>query len=202
MKELNIIVKADVNGTAEAVKASLEKLTNDEVRVRVIHAGVGAINESDVMLASASNAIIVGFNVRPIQAAADAAETAKVDIRLYRVIYDCLEEMEAAMKGMLAPKFREVVLGRAQVRQVYKISGVGTIAGCYVQSGKVTRSAHVRVVRDGIVVFEGELASLKRFKDDAKEVAQGYECGIGIEKYNDIKVDDVLEAYTEEQIQE
>ena len=201
MKELGLIVKADVNGTAEAVKSSLEKLSNDEVRVRVIHAGVGAINESDVMLANASNAIIVGFNVRPSQAAADAAEAAKVDIRLYRVIYDCLEEMEAAMKGMLAPKFREVVLGRLQVRQVYKISGVGTIAGCYVQSGKVIRSAHVRVVRDGIVIFEGDLASLKRFKDDAREVAQGYECGIGIEKYNDIKVDDILEVYTEEQIE-
>ncbi|MCI6808176.1 MAG: translation initiation factor IF-2, partial [Clostridiales bacterium] len=167
MKELNLIVKADVQGSAEAVKASLEKLSNEEVRVRVIHAGVGAINESDVMLASAANAIIVGFNVRPSQAASDAAETAKVDVRLYRVIYDCLEEMEAAMKGMLAPKYREAVLGRAQVRQVYKISGVGTVAGSYVQSGKVTRTAKVRIVRDGIVIFEGEMASLKRFKDDA-----------------------------------
>ncbi|MEA4824786.1 MAG: translation initiation factor IF-2 [Clostridiaceae bacterium] len=202
MKELNIIVKADVNGTAEAVRASLEKLTNEEVRLRVIHAGVGAINESDVMLANASNAIIVGFNVRPSQAASDAAELAKVDVRLYRVIYDCLEEMEAAMKGMLAPKYREVVLGRAQVRQVYKITGVGAIAGCYVQSGKVVRSAKVRIVRDGIVILEGEMASLKRFKDDAKEVAQGYECGIGIEKFNDIKVDDVIEAFTMEEIKQ
>ncbi len=202
MKELNIIVKADVNGTAEAVRGSLEKLTNDEVRVRVIHAGVGAINESDVMLASAANAIIVGFNVRPSQAASDAAETAKVDVRLYRVIYDCLEEMEAAMKGMLAPKYREAVLGRAQVRQVYKISGVGTVAGSYVQSGKVTRTAKVRIVRDGIVIFEGEMASLKRFKDDAKEVAQGYECGIGIDKFNDIKVDDIIEAFVMEEIKQ
>ena len=177
-------------------------MANDEVRVRVIHAGVGAINESDVMLASAANAIIVGFNVRPSQAASDAAETAKVDVRLYRVIYDCLEEMEAAMKGMLAPKYREAVLGRAQVRQVYKISGVGTVAGSYVQSGKVTRTAKVRIVRDGIVIFEGEMASLKRFKDDAKEVAQGYECGIGIDKFNDIKVDDIIEAFVMEEIKQ
>jgi translation initiation factor IF-2 len=200
MKELSIIVKADVNGTAEAVKTSLEKLTNDEVRVRVIHAGVGAINESDVMLASVSNAIIVGFNVRPSAAAETAAEEASVDVRLYRVIYDCLEEMEAAMKGMLAPKFKETTIGRAQVRQVYKITGVGTVAGCYVQSGKIERHAKVRVVRDGVVVHEGELASLKRFKDDVREVAQGYECGIGIDKFNDIKTDDVLEAYIIEEI--
>ncbi len=200
MKELNLIVKSDVRGTSEAVSASLEKLTNEEVRVRVIHQAVGAINESDVMLASASNAIIIGFNVRPSAEVVDSAKRQKVDIRLYRVIYDCLEEMEAAMKGMLAPKFQENVLGRVEVRQTFKVSGVGTIAGCYVQNGKIVRSCKVRLVRDGVVVHEGELASLKRFKDDAREVSAGYECGCSIEKYNDIKVGDIIESYVMEEV--
>ena len=200
MKELNIIVKSDVRGTSEAVAASLEKLTNEEVRVRVIHAAVGAINESDVMLASASNAIIVGFNVRPSSEVSDSAKRQNVDIRLYRVIYDCLEEMEAAMKGMLAPKFKETVLGHLEVRQIFHITGAGTVAGCYVKDGRVQRSSKVRLVRDGIVIFEGELASLKRLKDDVREVAAGYECGCAIEKYSDIKVGDVIEAYVMEEI--
>ena len=201
MKELNIIVKADVQGSAEAVKSSLEKLSNEEVRVKVIHSAAGAVNESDVMLASASNAIIVGFNVRPEPNAKKAAEKDKVDIRLYRIIYDCIEEIETAMKGLLAPKFREVVLGNAEVRQTFKVSGVGTIAGCYVRDGKITRSAGVRIVRDGIVIYEGKIDSLKRFKDDAKEVVAGYECGLGIEKYNDLKEGDIIEAYTQEEVQ-
>jgi len=201
MKELNIIVKADVQGSAEAVKTSLEKLSNEEVRVKVIHSAVGAVNEADVMLASASNAIIVGFNVRPEPNAKKVAENDKVDIRLYRIIYDCIEEIETAMKGLLAPKFREVVLGNAEVRQTFKVSGVGTIAGCYVRDGKITRSAGVRIVRDGIVIYEGKIDSLKRFKDDAKEVLAGYECGLGIEKYNDLKEGDVIEAYTQEEIE-
>lgn len=200
MKELNIIVKSDVRGTSEAVAASLEKLTNEEVRVRVIHAAVGAINESDVMLASASNAIIVGFNVRPSSEVSDSAKRQNVDIRLYRVIYDCLEEMEAAMKGMLAPKFKETVLGHLEVRQIFHITGAGTIAGCYVKDGRVQRSSKVRLVRDGIVIFEGDLASLKRLKDDVREVAAGYECGCAIEKYSDIKVGDIIEAYVMEEI--
>ncbi len=201
MKELAIIVKADVQGTAEAVKASLEKLTNEEVRVRVIHNGVGAINESDVMLAGASGAIIVGFNVRPDSNAKSAAERDGVDIRTYRVIYECLEEIEAAMKGMLAPKFKEVVLGSVEVRQTFKASGVGTIAGCYVKSGKITRGCKIRLLRDNIVVFEGELSSLKRFKDDAKEVVSGYECGVTIENYNDIKEGDFIEPYEMQEIE-
>ncbi len=201
LKKLNIIVKADVQGSAEAVKASLEKLSNEEVKVQVIHSGIGGVNESDVMLAGVSDAIIVGFNVRPdAQAAANAAEQG-VEIRLYRIIYDCINEIEAAMKGMLAPKFREVVIGHAEVRQLFKASGVGTIAGCYVKDGKMQRSESVRLVRDNIVVFEGALASLKRFKDDAKEVAAGYECGISLEKFNDIKEGDVIEAFVMEQIQ-
>lgn len=187
MKELKIIVKADVQGSVEAVRQSLEKLSNDEVRVNVIHGAVGAINESDVMLASASNAIIVGFNVRPEAIALDNAKANGVDLRLYRIIYDCIEEIEAAMKGMLAPKYREVLLGSAQCRQVYKISNVGTISGSYVLSGKIMRNSDIRVVRDGIVIAEDKLASLRRFKDDVKEVAQGYECGISLEKFNDIK---------------
>ena len=199
-KELALIVKADVQGSVEAVKASLEKLSNDEVNVRVIHGGVGAINESDVMLAASSNAIIVGFNVRPDAAARDGAIRQNVDMRMYRVIYDCIDEIEAAMKGMLAPKFREVVLGHAEVRQTYKVSSVGTVAGCYVQDGKIVRSCSVRVVRDGIVIHEGALASLKRFKDDAKEVAENYECGLTVEKFNDIKEGDVIEAFTMEEI--
>ena len=201
VKDLNIIVKADVQGSAEAVKASLEKLSNNEVRVRVIHNGVGGINSSDIMLAEASNAIVVGFNVRPEAGVADAAAAAHVDMRLYRIIYDCLEEIEQAMKGMLAPTFKEVVLGHAEVRQTFKVSGVGTIAGCYVQDGKMQRNEKVRIVRDSIVVFEGDLSSLKRFKDDAKEVAAGYECGLSFEKFNDVKVGDIIEAYVMEQIQ-
>ncbi len=195
MKELNIIVKADVQGSVEAVRESLEKISNEEVRVKVIHGGVGAINESDVMLAGTSGAIIVGFNVRPDAVAAASAEKDGVDMRMYRVIYDCIEEIEAAMKGMLAPKQREVVLGQVEVRDTYKISSVGTIAGCYVTSGKVTRNCEIRVVRDGIVLTEDKIASLRRFKDDVKEVAQGYECGIGLEKYGDVKIGDVFEAF-------
>ena len=195
LKELNIIVKADVQGSAEAVKQNLEKLSNDEVRVRIIHTGVGAVNESDVMLANASNAIIVGFNVRPDPVAALNAEKDGVEMRMYRVIYDCIEEIQAAIKGMLAPKFREVELGRAEIRQVVHISSVGNIAGCYVQSGKITRNSKIRLVRDGIVITEDEIASLRRFKDDVKEVKEGYECGIGLNKYNDIKEGDVFEAF-------
>ncbi|MDF2838815.1 MAG: translation initiation factor, partial [Evtepia sp.] len=201
LKDLNIIVKADVQGSAEAVRASLEKLTNEEVRVRVIHCAVGAINESDVMLASTSNAIIVGFNVRPDANARDSALRMSVDMRMYRVIYDCIDEMEAAMKGMLDPKYKEVTLGRVEVREVYKITGAGIIAGCYVTEGKVARGAQLRLVRDGIVIHEGAIGSLRRFKDDVKEVAQNYECGISIEKYSDIKVSDVIEAFVMEQIQ-
>ena len=202
MKNLNLIVKADVQGSVEAVKASLEKLSNEEVRVRVIHGGVGAINESDVMLAAKSQAIIVGFNVRPDAAARDGAVRQNVDMRMYRVIYDCIDEIEAAMKGMLAPKFREVLLGHAEVRQTYKVSGVGTVAGCYVQDGKLQRKdCQVRLVRDGIVIHEGVLASLQRFKDSVKEVVSGYECGLSIEKFNDIKEGDIVEAFTMEQIE-
>ena len=200
VKELNIIVKADVQGSAEAVKASLEKLSNDEVRVRVIHSGVGGVNSSDVMLAEASNAIIVGFNVRPEAGIAEAAAQAHVDMRLYRIIYDCLEEIEQAMKGMLAPTYKEVVLGHAEVRQTFKVSGVGTIAGCYVQDGKMQRNEKVRIVRDSIVIHEGDLSSLKRFKDDAKEVAAGYECGMSFEKFNDVKVGDIVEAFVMEEV--
>ena len=199
LKELDIIVKADVQGSVEAVKQSLEKLSNDEVRVKIIHGGVGAINESDVMLANASNAIIVGFNVRPDPVAAQNAERDGVDIRCYRIIYDCIDEIEAAIKGMLAPKFREVQQGRAEVRQVVKISSVGNIAGCYVLSGKVTRNSKIRVVRDGIVITEDEISSLRRFKDDVKEVAQNFECGIGLAKFNDIKEGDIFEAFTIEE---
>ena len=200
MKTLNIIVKADVQGSAEAVKASLEKITNDEVRVKVIHSGVGAINESDVMLAATSGAIIVGFNVRPDSAARDSAARANVDMRMYRVIYDCINEIEAAMKGMLAPKFAEVIIGHAEVRETYKVSKVGTVTGCYVLDGKIQRGCSVRVLRDNIVIHEGELASLRRFKDDVKEVASGYECGMQVEKFNDIKVGDVIECFVMEQI--
>ena len=201
MKTLNIIVKADVMGSVEAVKASLEKISNEEVRVRVIHGAVGAISESDVMLASTSNAIIVGFNVRPDAVARESAARSHVDMRMYRVIYDAIDEIEAAMKGMLAPKFREAVIGHAEVRQTYKVSSVGTVAGCYVTDGKIQRACDVRIVRDGIVVHEGHLASLQRFKDAVKEVASGYECGLSFEKYNDIKLGDVVEAYVMEQIE-
>ena len=195
MKELAIVVKADVQGSAEAVKQSLEKISNDEVRVRVIHAGVGAISKSDVDLADASNAIIIGFNVRPDNVAKEEAAATKVEMRMYRVIYDAINDVTDAMKGMLAPKFREVALGELQVRQVYKISNVGTVAGCRVTSGKITRDSKVRVVRDGIVIAEDEIASLKRFKDDAKEVAEGYECGVTLEKFADVKEGDVYEAF-------
>ena len=200
MKTLNNIVKADVQGSAEAVKASLEKITNDEVRVKVIHSGVGAINESDVMLAATSGAIIVGFNVRPDNAARDSAARANVDMRMYRVIYDCINEIEAAMKGMLAPKFEEVIIGHAEVRETYKVSKVGTVTGCYVLDGKIQRGCSVRVLRDNIVIHEGELASLRRFKDDVKEVASGYECGMQVEKFNDIKVGDIIECFVMEQV--
>ena len=200
MKELNLIVKADVQGSAEAIKANLEKISNDEVRVRVIHAAVGAINESDILLASTANAIIVGFNVRPDAAAAASAQRSKVDMRMYRVIYDAIEEIETAMKGMLAPKFREAILGHAEVRMTYKVSAVGTIAGCYVKDGKVTRDAQVRVLRDNIVIYEGNVGSLQRFKDSVKEVASNYECGMSIEKFNDIKEGDIFECFVMEEI--
>ena len=199
MKELDIVVKADVQGSVEAVKQNLEKLSNDEVRVRVIHGGVGAINDSDVMLANVSNAIIVGFNVRPDANAQASAERDGVEMRMYRVIYDCIEEVEAAMKGMLAPKFREVMLGKVEVRTVMNLSSAGKIAGSYVLEGKVTRNAQIRVVRDGIVIAEDEIASLRRFKDDVKEVASGFECGIGLAKFNDIKEGDIFEAFVMEE---
>ena len=199
VKELPIIVKADVQGSVEAVKQSLEKLTNDEVRVRVIHGGVGAVSDSDVMLASASNAIIVGFNVRPDPVAEESAKRDGVDIRLYRIIYDAIEEITTAMKGMLAPKFREVILGKAEVRQVYKISNVGTVAGAYITEGRITRKCEIRVVRDGIVIAEDKIDSLRRFKDDVKEVAKNYECGIGLEKFADIKEGDIFEGFIMEE---
>ncbi|MCM1226897.1 MAG: translation initiation factor IF-2 [Clostridium sp.] len=202
VKELPIIVKADVQGSVEAVKQSLEKLSNDEVRVKVIHGGVGAVSESDIMLASASNAIVVGFNVRPDPVAEENAKRDGVDIRLYRIIYDAIEEIGTAMKGMLAPKFREVVLGKAEVRQVYKISNVGAVAGSYVVDGKITRACEIRVVRDGIVIAEDKIDSLKRFKDDVKEVAQGYECGISLERFADIKEGDILEGFIIEEYTE
>ena len=195
LKDLNIIVKADVQGSVEAVCQSLGKLSNEEVRVRIIHSGVGGVNDSDIMLASTANAIIIGFNVRPSQQATEAAERAGVDIRLYRVIYQAIEEVEAALKGMLAPVYKESVLGHAEVREIFKASGVGTIAGCYVTDGKIVRGCEVRLVRDGIVVQEGHLSSLKRFKDDAKEVASGYECGLTIENFNDVKESDVVESF-------
>ena len=200
MKTLNIIIKADVQGSAEAVKSSLEKISNDEVRVKVIHSAVGAINESDVMLAATSGAIIVGFNVRPDNAAKESAARSDVDIRLYRVIYDCINEIEAAMKGMLAPKYKEVLIGHAEVRETYKVSKVGTVCGCYCTDGKIQRGCQVRVLRDNIVIHEGDLASLRRFKDDVKEVAAGYECGMQVEKFNDIKAGDVIECFVMEQI--
>ncbi len=202
MKTLNLIVKADVQGSAEAVKTSLEKISNDEVRVKVIHSAVGAINESDVMLAATSGAIIVGFNVRPDNAARDSAVRSNVDMRMYRVIYDCINEIEAAMKGMLAPKFKEVVIGHAEVRETYKVSKVGTVCGCYCTDGKIQRGCDVRVLRDNIVIHEGSLASLRRFKDDVREVASGYECGMQVEKFNDIKVGDIIECFVMEQIKE
>ncbi|MBP2031669.1 translation initiation factor IF-2 [Clostridium algifaecis] len=200
VKELNIIVKADVQGSIEALRQSLQNLSTDEVKVRVIHGAVGAITETDVSLASASNAIIIGFNVRPDTNAEKAAEKESVDIKTYRVIYTAIDDIKSAMIGMLEPDYKEKVLGKAQIRQTYKISNVGTIAGCYVQEGKIVRNSNVRIIRDGIVIFESELASLKRFKDDAKEVAQGFECGLSIEKFNDIKEGDIIEAYVMEEV--
>ena len=202
MKELKIIVKADVQGSVEAVRQSLEKLSNEEVRVHIIHGAVGAVSESDVMLANASNAIIVGFNVRPDPVAEENAKRDGVDMRLYRIIYDCIEEIESAMKGMLAPKYREVALGKAECRETYKISNVGMVIGGHVTSGKITRNALVRVVRDGIIVADDKVASLRRFKDDVKEVADGYDCGITLEKFSDIKQGDILEAYEMEEYRE
>ncbi|MED6053001.1 translation initiation factor IF-2 [Listeria monocytogenes] len=201
MKEVNVIIKADVQGSVEALAASLRKIDVEGVNVKIIHTAVGAINESDITLAAASNAIVIGFNVRPTAQAREAAENASVDIRLHRVIYKAIDEIEAAMKGMLDPEFQEKIIGQAQVRQTINVSKVGTIAGCYVTDGKITRDSGVRIIRDGIVVFEGEIATLKRFKDDAKEVAKGYECGITVQNFNDIKEDDVIEAYVMEEIE-
>lgn len=195
MKELDIIVKADVQGSAEAVKQNLEKLSNEEVRVRVIHSGVGAPSESDVMLANASNAIIVGFNVRPDPVAVSLAEREGIEMRMYRIIYDCIEEIQSAIKGMLAPKQREVEQGRTEVRNVISISSIGKIAGCYVLDGKVTRNSKIRVVRDGIIIADDEISSLRRFKDDVKEVVSNYECGIVLNKFSDIKEGDIFESY-------
>ena len=200
LKVLNIIVKADVQGSVEAVKQALEKLSNDEVRVKCIHGGVGAITGSDIMFASASNAIVIGFNVRPDATARAAAERENVDVRTYRVIYSAIEDVENAMRGMFKPVYQEVELGRISVRETFRVSGVGTIAGAYVQEGKVTRNAQVRVVRDGIVLHDGKIGSLKRFKDDAKEVVAGYECGISIDNFNDIQQGDTIEAYVVEEV--
>lgn len=200
IKELNLIIKADVQGSVEALRQSLEKLSNDEVRVRTIHGAVGAINESDVMLASASNAIIIGFNVRPSAGVNELAKKENIDIRLYRVIYNAIEDIEAAMKGMLEPEFKEVIIGHAEVRETFRISGVGVVAGCYVTDGKIIRNGDVRLVRDGIVIYEGSIESLKRFKDDVREVASGYECGIGLANFNDIKVGDIIEVSIMEEI--
>ena len=201
VKNLNIIIKADVAGSAEAVKASLLKLSNEEVKVSIIHTAVGGITEGDVMLARASDAIIVGFAVRPDRSALESAKRDGVDIRTYKIIYECIEEIEAAMKGMLAPTFRENLLGHAEVRQVIHVSRAGTIAGSYVLDGKVTRASKIRVVRDGVVVAEDEIASLRRFKDDVREVASGYECGISLTRFNDIKEGDILEAFVMEEVE-
>ncbi|SJZ34524.1 translation initiation factor IF-2 [Garciella nitratireducens] len=196
VKEISVIIKADVQGSIEALKQSLERLSNDEVKIKIIHSGVGAISESDVMLASASNAIIVGFNVRPDNNAQNLAEKEKVDIRLYRVIYNAIEDMQDAMKGILEPEYKEQVVGRAEVRQIFRVPNIGTIAGCHVIDGKINRNNQVRIIRDGIVIHEGSISSLKRFKDDVKEIASGYECGLGIENYNDIKEGDIIEGFT------
>ena len=201
VKELSIIVKADVQGSVEAIRQSLEKLSTEDVKVRVIHGGVGAITETDITLATASNAIVIGFNVRPDNNAVSAAEKDGVDIKTYRIIYDAIDDVKSAMIGMLEPEYKEVVLGKAEIRETYKISNVGTIAGCYVTDGKITRNSDIRVIRDGIVIFESTLASLKRFKDDVKEVKSGYECGLSVEKFNDIKEGDIIEAYTMEAIE-
>jgi translation initiation factor IF-2 len=201
LKDLNIIIKADVQGSAEALRESLLKLENSEVRLQVIHSGVGAVTESDVMLASASNAIIIGFNIRPEPSARKMAERENVEIRLYRVIYEALDEVKAAMTGMLAPRFKEVVLGQAQVRNLFKVSRLGTIAGCYVTEGKITRNADIRIIRDGIVIHEGKIDTLKRFKDDVREVATGYDCGILMEKFHDYREGDILEAFTMQKVE-
>jgi len=200
IKDLNLVVKADVQGSVEALRSSLEKLSNDEVRVRIIHTGAGAVTESDVMLASASNAIILGFNVRPEPIAKSVAETEKVDIRFYSVIYSAIDDIEAAMKGMLDPEFEEKIMGHAEIRQIFKASNIGTIAGCYITEGRVTRNAKVRIVRDGRVIYDGTLDTLRRFKDDVREVATGYECGMLFRNYSDIKEGDKVEAYTMEEI--
>lgn len=200
LKTLNLIIKTDVQGSLEALKVSLAKISNEEVKVSPIHGGVGAINENDVMLARASNAIIIGFNVRPDANAKATAEAEGVDIRLYRIIYDAVDDITKAMKGMLAPKFKEEILGQISVRNVFKITGVGAVAGCYVTSGKITRDSKIRIYRDNVIVHDGEILALKRFKDDVKEVSAGFECGVSIQNYNDIKVDDVFEAYKMEQI--
>ena len=198
---LNLIIKADVQGSVEAVKQALEKLTTDEVRVRVLHSGVGAINKDDVNLANAFDAIIIGFNIRPDNSAKETAAREEVDIRLYRVIYQAIEDIQKAMKGLLAPEFKEVLLGHAEVRNTFRITGAGTVAGCYVQDGKLQRNAQVRLLRDNVVVFEGKLNSLKRFKDDAKDVAAGYECGVSFDNFNDIKEGDIVECFVMEEIQ-
>lgn len=200
VKELNIIIKADVQGSIEALRNSLEKLSTDSVKVRVIHGAVGAITETDVTLASASNAVIIGFNVRPDNNASAAAEKEAVEMKTYRIIYNAIDDVKAAMLGMLDPEFKEVIVGKVEIRQVYKVSSIGTVAGCYVLEGKITRNSSIRVIRDGIVILEGNLGSLKRFKDDAKEVATGYECGLTIEKFNDIKEGDILEVFAMEEI--
>ena len=200
LKVLNLIVKADVQGSVEAVKQSLEKLTNEEVKVKVIHSAAGAITESDVMLAKVSNAIIIGFNVRPIPSAKEMAERDEVEIKQYSIIYQVIEDVESAMKGMLDPKYQEKIIGNAEVRQTFRISNVGTIAGAYVLSGKVERNAGVRIIRDNVVIHDGKLATLKRFKDDVKEVTKGFECGMQIENYNDIKEGDQIEVYVMEEI--
>ena len=201
VKDLNIVIKADVQGSVQAVKQSLERLSTDEVQIKVIHGGVGAITESDVLLASASNAIIIGFNVRPVAGADQLAEKETVDIRTYTIIYKAIEDMKAAMSGMLDPEYVDEDTGKVDVREVYKIFGVGTIAGCYVLTGNIYRNCKVRIVRDGIIIHEGELDSLRRFKDDVKEVAQGYECGLGFVNYNDIKVGDIVEAYIVKEVE-
>jgi translation initiation factor IF-2 len=200
VKDLNIIVKADVQGSVEAVKQSLEKLSNEEVRVRVIHGGVGAITETDVTLASASNAVIIGFNVRPDTMARQLGEKEKVEIKTYRIIYEAVDDITSAMKGMLEPVYKEVVTGKLTVRNTFKVSSVGTIAGCYVDEGKLNRNNDIRIIRNGVVVFEGKIGSLKRFKDDVKEVTVGYECGLTIERFNDIKEGDIIEGFTMEEV--
>ncbi|NLC69413.1 MAG: translation initiation factor IF-2, partial [Clostridiaceae bacterium] len=202
VKELNMIIKADVLGSVEALKQAIEKLSNDDVKINMIHGGVGGITETDVKLADVSNAIIIGFNVRPMPNVSEIAKNSNVDIRLYKIIYDVIEDIQAAMKGMLEPKLEEVILGHAEIRQLFKASGVGTIGGSYILEGKITRNADVRVLRDSILIYEGKIASLKRFKDDVREVTQGYECGILLENFNDIKEGDIIEAYTMKAVQE